>query len=205
MVHNIDHSPASVVGQNKHAAVILQWEGSGDHLPHKISQAKETQHSLVTSTVGYFTGITRVGASCGYLDDTQHKNVSLTTRCTVGLFGNILHPFNAIIICHLRNLNLEQCSHEWKQVVVSYLGAGTYLGQWHAVQCCSMLAVWWEVLPGTSELMSEAARGGPEVSERQSPPLPFPFSMCLLFTCKTWASPPCSNHTLKTGTPCTLC
>lgn len=204
MVHNIVQSPASVVGQDKHAAVIVQWEGSGDHLPHKISCAKETQHSLVTRTVGYFTGITRVGAACGYLDDIQHRNVSQTTRCTVGWFGNILHPFNAII-CHLRILILEQCSHAWKQVVLSYLSAGFYLGQWYVAQCCSMLAVWREVLPGTSELMSEATWGGPELRERQSPPLPFLFSMCLLFTCKTWASPPCSNHTLKTGTPCTLC
>lgn len=55
-----------------------------------------------------------------------------------------------------------------------------------------------EVPAGTSELMSEAARAGPE---SQSPPLPLHFWMSLLFTCKTWASPPCSNHTLKTGTP----
>lgn len=35
-------------------------------------------------------------------------------------------------------------------------------------------------------------------------PAPFPScsSMCLLFTCKMWASPPCSNHTFKTDTPC---
>lgn len=26
--------------------------------------------------------------------------------------------------------------------------------------------------------------------------------MTLLFTCKTRLSPPCSNHTLKAGTPC---
>lgn len=42
--------------------------------------------------------------------------------------------------------------------------------------------------------------GGPEVNKR--PPLPFHISMCLSFTCETWASTPCSNHTLKTGTPC---
>lgn len=82
-------------------------------------------------------------------------------------------------------LNLEECSHAWKQVVQSYLGVGFYLSQSYAVQCSSMLAVWKEVLAGTSELTSEAVQGGPEASKRQTLPLPFHFSMCLLFTCKT--------------------
>lgn len=55
------------------AAVVLQREGSGDHLPHKMRWANEKQPSLITHTVGYFTEITRVGASCGYLDDLRQQ------------------------------------------------------------------------------------------------------------------------------------
>lgn len=101
MVHNIVHSPASLVREDRHAAVILQWEGSGDHLPHKMTRANKKHYSLVTHTVGYFTEITGVDASCGYLDDLWHKNMSQTTRCTVRCFGNILHPYNTLI-CYWR-------------------------------------------------------------------------------------------------------
>lgn len=97
-VHNIVHAPASGVRENRHAAVILQREGSGDHLPREMRQANEKQH---TNTVGYFTKITRAGVSCGYLDNLQHKNISLTSSCTVRCFGNILHLYNTII-CHVR-------------------------------------------------------------------------------------------------------
>lgn len=82
---------------------LLLWEGSGDHLPHKTRRANEKQHSPVTRTVGYFTEITVVGASCGYLDDLRHKNVSQRTRCTVRWLGNILHRYNTIV-CHLKLL-----------------------------------------------------------------------------------------------------
>lgn len=68
-VHNALHSPASLVRERSHAAVILQWEGSGDHLPHRMRRANEKPHSLIALTVGYFTEITELGASCGYLDD----------------------------------------------------------------------------------------------------------------------------------------
>lgn len=87
--------------EDRHAAVILQWEGSGDHLPHEMTLANKKQHSLVTHTLGYFTELTGVDASCGYLDDLCHKNISQTTRCTVRCFGNILHPYNTLI-CHWR-------------------------------------------------------------------------------------------------------
>lgn len=53
IVCNIVHSPACLVQENGHAAVILQWEGSGDHLLHEMKGANE--HSLITHTVGYFT------------------------------------------------------------------------------------------------------------------------------------------------------
>lgn len=45
MVFSIVHSPASLVQEDRHAAVILQWEGSGDHLPHKMKRANETAQS----------------------------------------------------------------------------------------------------------------------------------------------------------------
>lgn len=74
-------------------------------------------------------------------------------------------------------LYLEQCGHAWEQVVLSYLSLGFYLGPWYEVQCSPMLAVWKEVLAGASELMSEAAQGGAEVS----PPLPFHFQ-CVFYS-----------------------
>lgn len=40
-----------------------------DHLLHKARRANEKQLGPVTHTVGYFTEIKGVGASCGYLDD----------------------------------------------------------------------------------------------------------------------------------------
>lgn len=88
-----------------------------DHLLHKTRRANEKQLSPVTHTVGYFTEIKGVGASCGYLEDLWHQNISQTTRCTVRWFRNILHPDNTVV-CHLRHfLNLEQCSDAWEQVV----------------------------------------------------------------------------------------
>lgn len=66
------------------------------------------------------------------------------------------------------------------------------------VQWCSLVqSRWAEPSSLTGEIMSGAAQAG-------ASPAPFPScsSMCLLFTCKMWVSPPCSNRTLKTGTPC---
>ncbi len=97
-VHNAMHAPKSLVQEDRHVVVILQWEGGGDHLLHKMRWASNKQHSLVTHTVGYFKKFTGVGASCGFLDDSRHTN---TTRCTVGRFRSILQPYNDII-CHLR-------------------------------------------------------------------------------------------------------
>lgn len=68
-VHKTLHSPASLL----HAAVVLQWENSGDHLPHRMRRANEKQHSLITHTVGYFTEITGLVASCGHLDDLRKQ------------------------------------------------------------------------------------------------------------------------------------
>lgn len=41
MQHNTVHSPASVVQEHRHAGVILQWEGGGDHLPRWMKPANE--------------------------------------------------------------------------------------------------------------------------------------------------------------------
>lgn len=90
---------------------------AADHLLHKTRRANEKQLSPVTHTVGYFTEIKGVGASCGYLEDLWHQNISQTTKCTVRWFRSILHPDNTVV-CHLRHfLNFEQCSDAWEQVV----------------------------------------------------------------------------------------
>lgn len=204
MVHNTVPSAASPVQEDRHAAVILQWEGSGDHLPHKMRPANEKERAQPHHT---YSGIF-------HRDHRSGRILQIFGWLTVQKCFTDNEVHSQMVWEHLASLqyhhlsleailNLEQFSQAWKQVALSYVGVGFYLGLWYAVQCSSMLAVWKEVPAGTSELMSEAARGGPEVSE--SPPLPFHFSMRLLFTCKTWSSPPCSNHTLKTGTPCTPC
>ena len=48
IVYNIVQSPASLVQEDRRAAVILQWEGRGDHLPHKLKRANETAQSHLT-------------------------------------------------------------------------------------------------------------------------------------------------------------
>lgn len=73
---------------------MLQWEGGGDHLPHKMRWANEKQHSLVTHTVGYFTEITGVGTSCGYLEDLGHRqraaqSEGLGTSCCPTILSSV--------------------------------------------------------------------------------------------------------------------
>lgn len=141
-----------------------------------ICHTRCNQQMKNTQIMEYCTVITGVGASCRYLDITQRRN------CT--RFGSMSDPSKNL----LQKLN----SDAWKQffmpcpmmcpTVLLYAGTvegGAGIDQW-------------------ANVWGSTGRSG--VS--RTPPLPFHPSMCLLFTCKMWFSPPCSSHTLKTGTPC---
>lgn len=164
-------TPSSLVW-DRPAATTLHWEGSGDHLPQQIRPANDKQQSLVTHTVQQ---VIWVGVSCCYLDELQDKNIVYTTRCTVRCFGNMLHPYNTIMR-HLKPIYI------WNSAAMhgsrlSLHTLGFYLDLSYAVQCSSLWAEWKEVLAGASELMSEAAQGGPE----GSPPLPVHFQ-CVFYS-----------------------
>lgn len=89
--------------------------------------------------------------------------------------------------------SLHECVAKSEYMQPGYGAVPLPRAQW----CSSVQAHWAEPPALTGEIMSGAAQEG-------ASPAPYPScsSMCLLFTCKMWVSPPCSNRTLKTGTPC---
>lgn len=161
----------------RHASVNLQREGSGHHLSHQMQPANEKHPN---------SGILH----------SDHRS-----GCIQQIFGHYTEEkvHTQTVWEHVRSLQKLHLLFEtllnsdaWKQFFVPcptmcptvLLYAGTAEGG-----------------AGIDQWANVCGRAG-RSSVSRSPPLPFHSSMRPLFTCKMWFSPPCSSHTLKTGTPC---
>lgn len=127
------------------------------------------QCRLVTRRAGYFTEITRLGASRGHLDDLQHRN-SQGTKCTVRHFGSILHLCNNII-CHLRHFQTlpenSQCMKTGSLTPLCRFLSGP-------VTCCTMSLCVGSLEGGAGRSQWANVWGSwaaAKVREQQSPPL----------------------------------
>lgn len=172
----VQYFPLLPLGVKKdgHVAVTLQWDGSGDHLPNNASSSHvrwdTSQRSLEWE---YPVDIWMIyGSNMSHRQRGAQSEV-LGTSCIPTITSSAISGDSKF-------------GHAGKWVVLLYLGLGFYL----CLLCYEMFLYVDSVEGGVGRNQWTNVWGNEGRTRVLSPPFPFHFSMCPLFTCKTWALHP---------------